>query len=54
MTDSEARHRRAMAAFDWLVRVYAPAFLRLADLHEHAETLAGIRQLISPKDSAYV
>ncbi len=38
---------KAMAAFDWLVRVYAPAFLRMADLEEHARTLAEMPKIVS-------
>ena len=34
--------KRSWMAADWLVREYAPAFLRLAGLSTHAETLEGL------------
>ena len=40
--DSKADKRRASLAIDWLVRVYTPAFLRLAKLDEHADRLAAL------------
>ncbi len=43
--DPEADKRRAWMALDWLVRTYAPAWLRAAGLGEHAETLATLRPL---------
>jgi hypothetical protein len=43
----EAALNKAMAAFDWLVRVYAPAFLQMANLEEHAKTLAGMPEIVS-------
>jgi hypothetical protein len=33
--------RRAWMAADWLIRTYAPAWLRLAGLNDHADALAG-------------
>jgi hypothetical protein len=38
--------RRAWMATDWLVRVYAPAFLRLAKLNDAAERLERCAELV--------
>jgi hypothetical protein len=38
---------RAWMATDWLVRVHTPAFLRLAELTEHANRLASLSPLTS-------
>ena len=43
--DKEADERRAWLATDWLVRVCAPAFLRLAKLDEHADKLASLQPI---------
>jgi hypothetical protein len=45
--DSDAKRRKAFDAFDWCVRVYAPRFLRMAQLEEHAQRLAGLRKIVS-------
>lgn len=37
--------RRAMMAADWLVRVHAPAWLRLAKLDVHADVLAALPEI---------
>jgi hypothetical protein len=39
---SEVEDRRGWLAVDWLIRVHAPAWLRLAGLGEHADTLAAL------------
>lgn len=44
---AELAKRRAIMAADWLVRVYAPTWLRLADLPEHADTLADLPEITS-------
>jgi hypothetical protein len=54
MDDDDAKLRKAVAAFDWLVRVYAPAFLRLAKLDEQATTLAGLPKILKVDESTYV
>ena len=41
-----ADQRAAYMCVDWLVRVYTPAFLRLAGLDQHADALAGASQII--------
>jgi len=41
--------KRAWMATDWLARECAPAFLRLAGLTEHAETLEGLAALTTTK-----
>jgi hypothetical protein len=43
----DARDRRAFMAADWAVRVFTPAWLRLAKLDEHAEALEGLPELDS-------
>ncbi len=49
MDDAEktAAVKKAVDAFNWLVRVYAPAFLRMANLEEHAKTLAETLEIAS-------
>ena len=37
--------RRSLAAADWLVRVYMPAWLRLADLTEQARSLESLPEI---------
>jgi hypothetical protein len=37
--------RRATMAADWLVRVYTPAWLRLANLDRHADALAALPEI---------
>lgn len=37
--------RRALMAADWLVRAHTPAWLRLAGLTTHADTLAGLPEI---------
>jgi hypothetical protein len=39
--------RRALMAADWLVRVYTPAWLRLAGLKSHADALAAMPEITS-------
>ena len=41
-----ADKRAAYMCVDWLVRVYTPAFLRLAGLTAHADTLAGADEIV--------
>lgn len=41
----EVEVRRSYLALDWLVRVHTPAWLRLAQLDEHATTLEGLGEL---------
>jgi hypothetical protein len=41
----EDEERRAWMALDWLVRVHAPAWLRLAGLVEQAERMEGLAEL---------
>ena len=41
----DAQDRRAIAAADWAVRTYTPAWLRLAGLTTHADTLAALPEL---------
>jgi len=50
-TKASARveEKRAWMAIDWLARECAPAFLRLAGLTEHAETLEGLAALTTAK-----
>ena len=43
----DVQDRRAFMAADWAVRTYAPAWLRLAGLDEHADNLAELRELDS-------
>jgi hypothetical protein len=47
MADNEANQRKALAAFDWLVRVYAPAFLRLAKLDDQAAILERLPKILT-------
>ena len=42
---AELANRRATMATDWLARVHTPAWLRLAGLTEHADALAGLREI---------
>ena len=44
---AEVQDRRAFMAADWAVRVFTPAWLRLAKLDEHAEALEGLPELDS-------
>ncbi|HEX2779564.1 MAG TPA: hypothetical protein VHM30_08705 [Gemmatimonadaceae bacterium] len=39
---------RAWMATDWLARVHAPAFLRLAGLDEHARVLESLARIVDP------
>lgn len=41
----EVQDRRAFMAADWAVRVYTPAWLRLAKLDDHASALARLPEL---------
>jgi len=41
--NTKADNLRAWMAIDWLARTYVPAFLRIAGLTEHADTLAAAR-----------
>jgi hypothetical protein len=43
--DDKLENRRATMAADWLVRVHAPAWLRLAGLTAHADTLAELPEI---------
>jgi hypothetical protein len=54
MTVDEAKLRKAMVAFDWLVHVYAPAFLRLANLNDEAATLEKLPKILNTDQSSYV
>ena len=44
---ADVQDRRAFMAADWAVRVFTPAWLRLAKLDEHAEALEGLPELDS-------
>ena len=46
--------RRATMAGDWYVRVFIPAWLRLAKLDEHADTLADYPEITSVEQAAGV
>jgi hypothetical protein len=46
---AKVEEKRAWMATDWLARECAPAFLRLAGLTEHAETLEGLAALTTTK-----
>ena len=46
---ARVEEKRAWMATDWLARECAPAFLRLAGLTEHAETLEGLAALTTAK-----
>ena len=52
--DPAADERRAWLATDWLVRVQAPAWLRLAGLVEHAAALAAVQPITSAEYAANV
>jgi hypothetical protein len=41
----EIEQRRAAMAADWLIRVYTPAWLRLAKLDKQADALAGLPEI---------
>ena len=43
----EIEERRSLVAADWMVRVHAPAWLRLAGLTAHAEALASLPEITS-------
>ena len=43
--DKALEQRRALMAADWLVRVYTPAWLRLAKLVTQADALAGLPEI---------
>ena len=43
----DLQDRRALAAADWAVRVYSPAWLRLAGLNAEADTLASLAPIAS-------
>ena len=45
-TTGAAQDRRAFMATDWAVRTYAPAWLRLAGLTDHADALAALPELV--------
>jgi len=50
VVSQDAEEKRAWMATDWLVREYAPIFLRLAGLSEHAEALEKLHRLTSRID----
>jgi hypothetical protein len=50
----EMKLRRAVAAFDWFVRVYASSFLRMANLEKQAQTLAEMPEIMSTEQSGLV
>ena len=52
--DAEADERRAWLATDWLVRVQAPEWLRLAGLTEHADKLAALQPVTTAAYAASV
>ena len=52
--DAAADERRAWMATDWLVRVATPAWLRLAGLIEHADTLAALQPITNAAYAASV
>ena len=52
--DAEADERRAWLATDWLVRVCAPAWLRLAGLNERADALAALQPIVNAAYAASV
>ena len=43
----EVEARRGRMCSDWLVRTYTPAWLRLAGLHDHADALASLPDLVT-------
>jgi hypothetical protein len=45
-TTPEDTETRAWMATDWLARTYAPAFLRLAGLTQHAQALEGLARIV--------
>ena len=47
---AEVEDRRAWMALDWLVRVHAPAWLRLAGLTDQADRLAGLPEFVAGMD----
>ena len=47
---AEVEDRRAWMCLDWLVRVNAPAWLRLAGLTEQADRLAGLPEFVAGMD----
>ena len=47
----DVEKKRAWMATDWLARECAPAFLRLAGLTEHAETLEGLVALTGSREA---
>ena len=47
---TEQEDARAWMALDWLVRTYAPAWLRLAGLTAQADTLAGLGEFMAGMD----
>ena len=52
--DRDADERRAWMATDWLVRVCAPAFLRLAKLGAEADALAGLPEFTDTETARQV
>ena len=52
--DPDADERRAWMATDWLVRVYTPAWLRLAGLSDQADTLAALQPIANAAYAASV
>jgi len=52
--DAEADERRAWLATDWLVRVCAPAWLRLAGLNERADALVALQPIANAAYAASV
>lgn len=54
MSDSDANLRKALAAFDWYVHVYAPTFLRLANLDEHAAAVVRLPNIVNLDQSVQV
>ena len=48
-TGPEDDTRRAWMATDWLVRVYLPAWLRLAKLDEQADAVSSLAELLNPE-----
>src|SRR5262245_35911141 len=50
----DADERRAWMATDWLVRVWAPTFLRLAKLDAEADALVGLPELVDTKTAREV
>lgn len=54
MPDDKEKLRNALRAFNWYVHTYVPAFLRLANLEQHAQKLEKFREISDPGRSVDV